>query len=81
MNYEDIAKSILDALRVENTPEYIRGIVSVLNAQEKSINEQWESYITSNTNDILAADNICCNRCGDPISITRTFSTVFVGQD
>ncbi len=78
--YENAAKLILDALCIEHTEDFIDGITTVLDAQHEAINNEWEAYITLSTDEILSTDNIACVHCGTPIQISRTRSTVYVGE-
>lgn len=78
MNVEDMAKGLIKALRADDTEENLEGTIGILKAMIGAVNADWEEYITQDTNELLAEDNICCEGCGAPITIKRCRKVLYV---
>lgn len=78
MNYEELARGLIEALRADESDRNVDGVVKVLESIVGSVNADWEEYITADTNEILTEDNICCECCGTPIKIKRERHVLYV---
>ena len=76
MNFEATARSLIEAVGGILSNENIDGVVYVLNAVIATHNDNWEKWITQETNDSLAIDKITCD-CGKLIIVERTPSAVY----
>lgn len=78
MNIEDMALGLIKALKADETEANFEGVVGVLKTMIAATNADWEEYITQDTNELLAEDNICCEGCGAPISVKRYRKVLYV---
>lgn len=70
MNFNNIARDLIDAVDGNVSKENIEGVIKVFEGIVKDCDNKWESYIASETEDMLMYDEILCE-CGRLIQICR----------
>jgi cytoplasmic iron level regulating protein YaaA (DUF328/UPF0246 family) len=77
MDFEAAAMNLIKAVDGVMSNENIEGVIYVMQAIISANNENWEQWITDETNESLAIDNFSCD-CGAAISVERTPTAVYV---
>lgn len=77
MDFEDAARKLLLAVNGDVTSANIAGVVSVFETIVDVNNLNWEQWVTEETNESLAQDNIKCD-CGAKIKVIRSRNEVYV---
>jgi hypothetical protein len=67
----EISEGIINAAGGKLTDKNIDGVFKILDTMYQEINNNWEQFLTENTNEALAIDNFCCACCGTLIQIIR----------
>lgn len=77
MDFEAAAISLIQAVEGILSEENVDGVIHVMKVIVNNNNENWEQWITDETNESLAVDNFVCD-CGAEISVERTPTAVYV---
>lgn len=76
MDFDQAAKSLIEAVEGIVSQENIDGVADVLYSIVEQNNLNWEQWILEETNSMLAIDKISCE-CGNLIKIERTRTLVY----
>lgn len=70
MNFEEIAKSLIDEVCGIQSDEHVKGVTKVFKSIMDGVNFQWEQHLAAETTEVLMYDEVICT-CGNIIDVVR----------
>lgn len=78
MNIEEIAEGLIKAVGGIVSEKNIEGVITVFKGIKKGVDNDWEAYLTEQTNEVIMRDSLACPSCNTTVLIERQRNNVSV---
>jgi hypothetical protein len=75
MTFEEIARSLIQAVGGIESEKNIQGVMEVFNGIKRGVHNQWEEHLCAEATDFLMYNEILCS-CGKLIEVTSSVNGV-----
>lgn len=74
------AKTLIEAVGGLVSEEHILGVLEVFEGVRQGVHNEWEIFLTEQTNNTIMMDKITCESCGTKVVIKRTPGYISTGS-
>lgn len=74
------AKTLIEAVGGVVCEEHILGVLEVFDGVRQGVHNEWEIFLTEQTNNTIMMDKITCEGCGTKVVVKRTPGYIATGS-